>query len=95
MKTSEIFDKVKEIIVDKCNDLHNSYSRNYNIENITIESKLGEDDIGMDSLDVIEVTMLFEEQFDIEELPDEALVKIAEDGNKISDIVDLIASHLK
>ncbi len=93
MTREEIFDKMKEIIEVKLTD--SDLGGPYNLENITIDSKMGEDDIGLDSLDVVEVTMMFEDEFGIDELPDEALEKIALDGNKISEIVDLIEAHLK
>ncbi len=93
MDKTEIFEKMKEIIEVKFTD--SDLGGPYNLGNITIDSKMGEDDIGLDSLDVVEVTLMFEEEFDIEELPDEDLTKIAENGNRISDIVDLIEAHLK
>ena len=92
MKKTEIFDKIKEILIEKYTNP--DLGGPYNVKNITIGSKLGEGDIGFDSLDIVEVTMVFENEFGIE-LPDEVMDKITADGNKISDIVDLIAANLK
>lgn len=83
----EIFDIIEEIVIDKFEN--STMGGPYNISNITMESRLGEDGIGADSLDVVELTMRFEDEFDIE-LCDDAINKIVADGNIISDYVDLI-----
>jgi len=46
------------------------------------------DDLGADSLDVVELVMAFEEEFDVE-IPDEAAEKIA----KVKDAVDFLKSN--
>jgi acyl carrier protein len=46
------------------------------------------DDLGADSLDIVELVMAFEEEFDIE-IPDEDAEKIV----KVQDAVDYIAKH--
>ena len=48
------------------------------------------DDLGADSLDIVELVMTFEEAFEIE-IPDEDAEKIA----TVKDAVDYIQSHLK
>jgi acyl carrier protein len=57
------------------------------------------DDLGADSLDIVELVMAFEEQFEIE-IPDEDAEKIAtvKDANEIAtvkDANDYIQSHTK
>lgn len=46
------------------------------------------DDLGADSLDIVELVMAFEEEFSIE-IPDEDAEKIA----KVKDAVDYISAH--
>ena len=46
------------------------------------------DDLGADSLDIVELVMAFEEEFDIE-IPDEDAEKIV----KVQDAVSYIAEH--
>ncbi|MGH9326686.1 MAG: acyl carrier protein [Terriglobia bacterium] len=48
------------------------------------------DDLGADSLDIVELVMTFEESFEIE-IPDEDAEKIA----TVKDAVDYIQSHVK
>jgi acyl carrier protein len=48
------------------------------------------DDLGADSLDIVELVMAFEEEFDIE-IPDEDAEKIT----TVKDAVDYIAEHAK
>ena len=59
METEEIFDKVKEIIVEQLGVAENTV----NLEASFI------DDLGADSLDIVELIMALEEEFDIE-IPD-------------------------
>ena len=67
-KTTE--DKVKEIIVEQLS---------VNPEQVTPEAKFIED-LGADSLDVVELVMAFEEHFSIE-VPDEDAEKLASVGD--------------
>ena len=67
---SEILDQVKEII---------SAELEVQPEGITMESIIV-DDLGADSLDVVELVMRIEERFDIE-IPDEDAEKIQTVGN--------------
>ncbi len=68
--------RVKEIIADQLG---------VDIEQIKPESKFV-DDLGADSLDVVELIMAFEEEFDVE-IPDEDAEKIA----TVQDVLDYIA----
>ena len=59
MGTEEIFEKVKAIIVEQLGSSESS---------VTLESSFI-DDLGADSLDIVELRMAIEEEFDIE-IPD-------------------------
>ncbi|MBA7538496.1 Acyl carrier protein [subsurface metagenome] len=65
-------DRIKKILVDRLG---------------VVESKITEnssfiDDLGLDSLDIVELIMLFEEEFNIE-IPDEDMEKIKTVGDSI------------
>jgi acyl carrier protein len=62
----EVEEKVKEIIVQQLG---------VDAEKVTAEASFV-DDLGADSLDVVELVMAFEEEFGVE-IPDEAAEKIA------------------
>lgn len=47
------------------------------------------DDLGADSLDTVELIMAFEEEFGIEEIPDEEAEKI----RTVQDAIDYIKQH--
>ena len=79
MSSEEIFDKVKKIIVDQLGIAE---------ANITLESSFI-DDLGADSLDIVELIMALEEEFDIE-IPDEDAEKVV----TVSDVVDYIKDHI-
>ncbi|MDR1192047.1 MAG: acyl carrier protein [Verrucomicrobiales bacterium] len=70
MSDKTIEDKVKEIIVEQLS---------VNPEQVTPEAKFIED-LGADSLDVVELVMAFEEHFSIE-VPDEDAEKLASVGD--------------
>ena len=70
-----VFDKVKKIIVDQL-DVE---------EDKVTEAASITDDLGADSLDVVDLVMSFEEEFDIE-IPDDQAEKI----KTVSDIVKFI-----
>ena len=72
------FEKVKETMVNTlgCDE-----------EKITMEASIA-DDLGIDSLDAVELVMALEEQFDIK-IPDEELGKM----KKVSDIVGCIEKY--
>lgn len=69
--------RVKEIIADQLG---------VEIEKITPEAKFV-DDLGADSLDVVELIMAFEEEFNVE-IPDEDAEKIA----TVGDVLEYIKS---
>ncbi len=68
-----LLDDVKAVIVDQLD---------CNIDEVTEESKFIED-LGADSLDVVELVMALEEKFDIE-IPDEEAEKILTVGDAIA-----------
>ena len=73
-----VFDKVKDIIVDQLDADEDAVK----MEAVII------DDLGADSLDVVDLVMSIEEEFDIE-IPDEAVEKI----KTVGDIVSYIESN--
>lgn len=74
---ADVFDRVKDIIVDKL-DVEES--------KITMEASF-KDDLDADSLDVVELVMELEDEFDME-IADEEAEKI----NTVGDAVDYINS---
>ena len=75
---ANIFDEVKEVIVEQLN---------VSPEEVKPESKFVED-LGADSLDVVELIMALEEKFEIE-IPDSEAEKI----KTVQDVVDYIEKH--
>jgi acyl carrier protein len=73
-----IFEKVKEIIVEQLG---------VEEDEIALESSFI-DDLGADSLDIVELIMAFEEEFELE-IPDEEAEKI----QTVSDVVEYIKSN--
>ena len=73
-----ILDRIKDIIADKLS---------VDVDEINIESSFV-DDLGADSLDIVELVMALEDEFDIE-IPDEDAEKIA----SVSDVVEYIKAH--
>ena len=78
MSSEEVFDKVKEIIVEQLGVAEDS---------VTEESSFI-DDLGADSLDIVELIMALEEEFDIE-IPDGDAEKVV----TVSDVVDYIKDN--
>lgn len=70
--------KVKEIIVEQLG---------VDADKVTADASFV-DDLGADSLDVVELVMAFEEEFDVE-IPDEAAEKIA----TVKDAVEFLKSN--
>lgn len=68
----DIAERVKKIIVDQLD---------VKLEEVTEEASFV-DDLGADSLDVVELVMAFEEEFDVE-IPDEDAEKITTVGDAI------------
>lgn len=56
---------------------------------VTMETSFTED-LGADSLDIVELTMMIEEEFDLGEIADEDLESL----NTVGDVVELISSRL-
>ena len=79
MSSEEVFDKVKEIIVEQLGVAENS---------VTEEASFI-DDLGADSLDIVELIMALEEEFDIE-IPDSDAEKVV----TVSDVVDYIKENV-
>ena len=75
-----VFDKVKKIIVDQL-DVE---------EDKVTEAASITDDLGGDSLDVVDLVMSFEEEFDIE-IPDDQVEKI----KTVGDIVKFIEEKVE
>ena len=69
---AEVIDKVKEIIVDQLG---------VDAEEVTMEAAFV-DDLGADSLDVVELVMAVEEEFGME-IPDE-------DAEKITNVTEVV-----
>ena len=73
-----VFEKVKEIIVERLG---------VEEDEITMESSFI-DDLGADSLDIVELIMALVEEFDME-IPDEEAEKIT----SVGDVVEYIKAH--
>ena len=71
----ETFEKVRDIVVEQLG---------VEADEVTIESTFI-DDLGADSLDIVELIMAFEEEFGIE-IPDEAAEKIKTVQDVVTDI---------
>ena len=74
-----VFEKVRAIICDQL-DLEE--------DKVTMDSAII-DDLGADSLDVVDLVMSFEEEFDIE-IPDEMI----EDIKTVGDVLKCIEDHM-
>ena len=79
VSSEEVFDKTKEIIVEQLGVAENS---------VTEEASFI-DDLGPDSLEIIELIMALEEDFDIE-IPDTDAEKIV----TVGDVVDYIKDNV-
>ena len=79
MNTEEIFEKVKAIIVEQLGVTEAS---------VTMEASFI-DDLGADSLDIVELVMALEEEFDLE-IPDSDAEKVV----TVSDVVDYIKDNV-
>ena len=73
-----VFEKIKKILADQLDA---------NADDMTMETKIAED-LGADSLDVVELLMAIEEEFEVE-IPDEEI----ENLKPIGDVTDYIQSH--
>ena len=80
MSSEEVLEKVKAIIIDQLGVTENS---------VTMEASFI-DDLGADSLDIVELVMALEEEFDIE-IPDSDAEKVVTGG----DVVDHIKENVE
>ena len=79
MSSEEIFEKVKGVIVEQLGVAEG---------NITMKASFI-DDLGADSLDIVELIMALEEEFDIE-IPDSDAEKVV----TVGDVVEYIKYHV-
>ena len=79
MSSEEIFEKVKGVIVEQLGVAEG---------NITMKASFI-DDLGADSLDIVELIMALEEEFDIE-IPDRDAEKVV----TVGDVVEYIKDHV-
>ncbi len=75
MENDEIFEKVKKIIIEQLSVAEDAVTKDASFI----------DDLGADSLDVVELIMALEEEFDME-IPDADAEKIA----TVNDVVEYI-----
>ena len=79
MNTEEVFEKVKGIIVEQLGVAETS---------VTMEASFI-DDLGADTLDIVELVMALEEEFDME-IPDADAEKVV----TVGDVVDYIKDSI-
>ena len=79
METEEIFEKVKTVIVEQLG---------IDEASVRMDSSFL-DDLGADSLDIVEFIMVLEEEFGIE-IPDEDVEKIV----TVKDVVEYISENI-
>ena len=79
MSSEEIFERVKKIIIEQLGVTEST---------VTLEASFV-DDLGADSLDIVELVMALEEEFDIE-IPDSDAEKVV----SVGDVVDYIKEHV-
>ena len=75
-----IFNKLKALIAEQLS---------VNPDDITLEAAFVED-LGVDSLDLVELSMALEEEFGIEEMSEEDMANI----KTVGDLVEYLAKHL-
>ena len=79
MSSEEVFEKVKETIIEQLGVADTA---------VTTEASFI-DDLGADSLDIVELIMALEEEFDME-IPDADAEKVV----TVGDVVDYIKEHV-
>ena len=72
-----VFDKIKEILAEQLDA---------NIDEMTADTRIGED-LGADSLDVVELLMSIEDEFEVE-IPDEEIENLKTVGAVVDYIQD-------
>ena len=77
MSTEEVFERVKKIIIEQLGVTEAS---------VTMEASFI-DDLGADSLDIVELVMALEEEFDLE-IPDADAEKVVTVGDVVEYIKD-------
>ena len=77
MNSEEIFDKVKEIIIEQLGVAESAITNDASFI----------DDLGADSLDIVELIMALEEEFDLE-IPDSDAEKVVTVGDVVEYIKD-------
>ena len=80
MNTEEVFEKVKAIIVEQLGVAETSVEMDASFI----------DDLGADSLDIVELVMALEEEFDME-IPDSDAEKVV----TVGDVVEYIKDHVE
>lgn len=75
-----IFKRLQEIIAEQFS---------VDEDSITLDTSFV-DDLGADSLDIVELTMAFEEEFDIPEADDNELIKL----HTVGDVVNYISKFV-
>ena len=75
----DIFERVRELVVDQLG---------VDNEEVTLEASFV-DDLGADSLDIVELVMAFEEEFELE-IPDEDAEKITTVGAAVEYIKSMV-----
>lgn len=68
-----IFEKLKRLIAEQMSVAEDSLSMETHFE----------DDLGVDSLDIVELTMAMEEAFNLEEITEEDLAKVVTVGDLV------------
>ena len=79
MSTEEVFERVKKVIIEQLGVTESA---------VTSEASFL-DDLSADSLDIVELVMALEEEFDIE-IPDEDAEKV----NTVGDVVEYIKDNV-
>lgn len=74
-----VFEKIKEILAGQLD---------VDAEEISLDTKIAED-LGADSLDVVELLMAIEDEFDVE-IPDEEIEKL----KTVGDVVEYIQNNM-
>ena len=81
MTTEEIFDKVQDIVAEQ-------FSREK--DEVTMESLL-EDDLGADSVDLVDLAVSLEQEFNLKETEESVLSEIKTIGDEVAYIAKQLA----